>query len=85
MYSNPSSFFARLFLSAYNQRGTAAVGAISTVWFLFIFAGWFLWLLYRYYVTMKWTAEDAAAQFEPPPVRKLDLESQDGDWTDARG
>ncbi len=52
---------------------------------LAIFVGWFLWLLYKYYVTMKWTARDAATQFEPPPVRKLDLESQDSDWTDARG
>ncbi len=65
--------------------GPAPCIAILALWFLFIFAGWFLWLLNRYYTTMRWTAEDAAAQFEPPPVRELDLESQDGDWTDARG
>ncbi len=65
--------------------GPAPCISMLALWFLGIFAGWFLWLLYKYYVTMKWTARDAAAQFEPPPVRKLDLESQDGDSTDARG
>ena len=65
--------------------GPAGCITLLALWFLAIFAGWFLWLLYKYYVTMKWTARDAAAQFEPPPVRELDIESQDGDWTDARG
>jgi len=65
--------------------GPAPCISMLALWILGIFAGWFLWLLYKYYVTMKWTARDAAAQFEPPPVRELDLESQDGDWTDARG
>ncbi|MCH8853082.1 MAG: hypothetical protein IID41_10580 [Planctomycetes bacterium] len=65
--------------------GPAACVSMLALGILVIFAGWFLWLLYKYYVTMKWTARDAAAQFEPPPVRELDLESQDGDWTDARG
>ena len=65
--------------------GPAACISMLALFILGIFAGWFLWLLYKYYVTMKWTARDAAAQFEPPSVRELDLESQDGDWTDARG
>ena len=65
--------------------GPAPCISILAMWFLIIFAGWFLWLLYKYYVSMRWIAADAAAEFEPPPVRELDLESQDGDWTDARG
>ena len=77
--------YSFLFSSWARILGPAPCISMLALWFLGIFAGWFMWLLYKYYTVMRWTAEDAAAQFEPPPVRELDLESKDRDWTDVRG
>lgn len=76
--------FALVFAGAASVTGpapcVASIGAMSACFF----ACWFWILLYKFYGLMKWAAHEAESQFEPRPVRDLDLEHPTKDWTDVQ-
>ncbi len=78
------SGFSMLFAGWGSITGPAPCVATIGLMSACFFACWFWLLLYRFYGLMKWAAHDAEAQFEPPPVRELDIEDATEDWNNVR-
>lgn len=76
--------FSLVFAGAANVTGPAPCVASIAAMSACFFACWFGLLLYRFYGLMKWAAHEAESQFEPPPVRDLDLEDATEDWNNVR-
>ena len=79
-----SSGFSMVFVGLGNVTGPAPCMGVIGVMSACFFACWFWLLLYRFYGLMKWAAHEAESQFEPPPVRELDLEDATEDWNNVR-